>query len=559
MPEENVEENVEVSPEHKRQKFPWKSVVGGVLLLGLGTGVVLAEPAVRNAVGSASARAEAGDFNAPTAEVPSADTILSCVATPQLAAGGGSTDSQFAPDTTKQTTGISASVLSDAAARIPGISVTSIAEQKTGGNNEPGTNQQAAPKNLTKRIPDEQASQVLSSGADGTTNIIAKSVADKEATFAKLAVQSLGNQPSLVSAQRTTLSADGDLAGFSSAPCVAPSHDQWLVGASTAVENTAILTISNPTTSAATVTVRAYGSTDQEPNVGTLDRLVIGPGEQYSTLLGGIAPDDPALTLRVQSQGGAVSASIQQSTLRGLTPAGIDYVMSGARLANTAVIPFVWVQPTADSTSLGAGTDDKNSASQLMITVPGSADAKVTATATGADGKSHKIPVPSTLKAGRTAAVSLAELPAGSYSVRVISDRSVVSSARSVRGKVATAPHDAAFTPTAQRLSQRQLVTLPAGGKPYVLFSTDDAAAKVSLRTLGADGKLGKAINYDVAANGTLLVDPSAFGSAGSLLLDTSGGAVYGGGLSFEGTTGITTFAIQPSTNGTQGIPVDIP
>lgn len=561
MPEVTATENTE----HKSRKpFPWKPVVGGALVLGLGGGLIAAEPALKNVMQPAASVTESGAFDAPSAEVPSADTILSCVATPQLASGDGTTDSQFAPDTTKQSTRISASVLSDAAARIPGVKVTGLVEQKAGGS-EAGSAQSAgspaagATRALTPRIPDEQANQLLSSGADGTTNVTGKIVNAAVPTFARLAAQSLGNQPSLISAQRTTLNSDGDLAGFSSAPCMSPSHDQWLVGASTAVENTSILTISNPSTSAATVSVRAYGSTDQEPNVGTLDHLVIGPGERYSTLLGAVSPDDPALALRVQSQGGAINASIQQSALRGLTPAGIDYVTSGARASTQAMIPFVWVQPTADSTSLGTGTNGQQSASQLMISVPGSTDAKVTAIATDSKGKSHEIPLQNPLKAGRTTAVSLAELPEGSYSVRLTADRSIMAGARSVRGKSANAAHDAAFTPTAQRLNQRQLVTLPAGGKPYVLFSTDDDAASVSLRTLGSDGALGQAKNYDIPANSTVMLDPATFGDARSFLLDTSGGAVYGGGLSLEGTTGITTFAIQPSSSGTQGIPVELP
>lgn len=539
--------------ERERKPFSWKPVVGGALLVGLAGGVIIAEPALKNVLEQATNQTgEPASFDAPMAEIAAADTLLSCVATPQLANGGGSTDSQFTPDTTKQTTGITASVLSDAGARIPGVSATPLTEQASNDS-------EATAKELTKRIPDEQASQVVSNGADGATTVVGKVLVDGQKTFLKLAAQSLGKQSALISGQRTTLSEDGDLAGFSAAPCMSPSHDQWLVGASTAVENTSILTISNPSSSAATVSVRAYGSTDNEPNVGTLDRLVIAPGEHYTTLLGGVAPDDSAVTLRVQSQGGAVSASIQQSSLRGLTPAGIDYISAGARAATTSVIPFVWVQPQADSTSLGKGSDGQSSASQLMISVPGAVDAKVTAKAIGSDGKSHDIRLPETLKAGRTTAISLAELPAGSYAVRLTSDRSVVVSARTVRGKAADQPHDAAYTPSAQRLSQRQLVTLPAGGKPYVLFSTDDAAATVSLRSIDSKGRLGKALEQLIPANSAYMFDPKTLGDVRSFTVDTSGGAVYGGGLSFAGATGITTFAIQPSPTAAQGIPVNLP
>lgn len=536
------------SPAKQRKPFPWKSSIGGVLLVGLAAGVIVAEPALK------SISTETATFEAPVADVPSADTVLSCAATPALVNTDATTDSQFTADTTEQTTGVSVGVLSDAGSRIPGVSITSLAEQSALDGSEESS-ATATAKHLTQRIPEKQATQLLSSGEDGTTNVVGKNLSDSRESFAKLAAQSLGNQPTMISGMRTTLSRDGDLAGYSSAPCMAPSYDQWLVGASTAAENTSILTIANPSDSPATVSVSVYGSTDEEPQVGTLDRLVIAPGAQYSTLVGGIVPNDPAVSLRVQSQGGAVSASIQQSALRGLVPAGIDTISSGVGASTDAVVPFVWVQSAAATKSLTSGAEGR-AGTELLVSVPGAAAATVKAVATDASGTKHTIEIPNPLPGGRTSAVSLDALPAGSYAIRVSANRSIVAGARTVRGDSVTRAHDSAFIAAGERLSQRQLVTLPEGGNPYVLLSTDDAAASVSLRSLGSDGTLGQAITHKIAANSTLMVDTKSFESSRSFVLDTSGGAVYGGGLSVSGKTGVTAFTIQPSSSATQGIPV---
>ncbi|MCB8794050.1 DUF5719 family protein, partial [Escherichia coli] len=117
----------------------------------------------------------------------------------------------------------------------------------------------------------------------------------------------------------------GDLRGLAAASCQSPSNDVWLVGASTEVGRTAILTLGNSSATAATVNLDLYGGSGQIQSAGARG-ILIPPGTERSVVLAGLAPGQKNLAVRARSNGGAISAVIQQSALRGLVPGGVEFL-----------------------------------------------------------------------------------------------------------------------------------------------------------------------------------------------------------------------------------------
>ncbi len=58
---------------------------------------------------------------------------------------------------------------------------------------------------------------------------------------------------------------DGDLQGSAAAACQQPANDLWLVGANTALGRTAVLNLSNASSTPATVSLDLYGAQGPDP------------------------------------------------------------------------------------------------------------------------------------------------------------------------------------------------------------------------------------------------------------------------------------------------------
>lgn len=209
---------------------------------------------------------------------------------------------------------------------------------------------------------------------------------------------------------------DGDLRGLAAATCQAPTADAWLVGGSTAVGSTADLVLVNPGSTTAEVTVQVWGP-NGEVTLPTPMQLV-APHAQKVVGLGGLAADQRAVTVHVTAAGGQVSAWLQDSALRGYTPAGTELVVPGAGPSTRQVIPGADVEAT---------TGDSPDAPVLRLLAPGDAPTTATVTLLGADGPvdlpgADSVP----LVGGQVTDVPLGGLPAGAYTVVVDAPAPVV-------------------------------------------------------------------------------------------------------------------------------------
>jgi len=231
--------------------------------------------------------------------------------------------------------------------------------------------------------------------------------------------------------------------GLSSAECTAASGSTWLAGGATSVGRTTLLLLSNPTDVPAVVSVQVFGETGQVTAPGE-DGIAVAAGAQRVVSLAGFAPNLTSPVVHVQSTGGQVVASLEQTTVRGVTPGGVDFVAGTAAPAVTTVLPGVVVAGTEAIQSLQGqdGFDDLQTT--LRIYLPRGAASSASISVLAENGTVTGKPIKTTLQAGSVTDLPLDQLSDGNYTVIVTSKRPVVAS---IRVSTATAsPADSSTT-----------------------------------------------------------------------------------------------------------------
>ncbi|MFD6092525.1 DUF5719 family protein [Oerskovia sp. NPDC060338] len=349
-----------------------------------------------------------------------------------------------------------------------------------------------------------------------------------------------------VAASVGSVTTAGDLRGLAAASCAVPDISQWLVGGSTEVGSSAQLVLQNPGRTPATVRLSIWGPGGPVVLSGG-GQYLVPPGEEVVTLVEAVAPEQRRLAVHVESTGGTVAAYLQHSTLDGLVPVGVDFVVPGAE-PTTALALGV--------TSAGESVEDPW-APQLRLLAPGSEAGSATVTVYGADGRVRlRGGEEQDLAPGAVTDVSLGGLPAGDYTVAVDSTVPVVAGAFQARAGdpvpdslddtpqvdrawVAATALDAlsaaaeddlsadgagreTVEPTAARTTDRGTVTLVPGTNSVVRVGAvpsvrgDDAAPtgtfSGTLRAYGADGALLGETVLAVEAGTTTSLDALAIG-----------------------------------------------
>jgi hypothetical protein len=345
------------------------------------------------------------------------------------------------------------------------------------------------------------------------------------------------------------------LSGLAAAACTEPANDVWLVGGSTEIGRTTLVTLANPTEVTATVTIEVFSEKGYIDAVSS-EGIIVMPGEQRIVSLAGYAPDVIAPVVRVMSNGGQVLANLQQSVTRTLMPSGVEWVAPGSGLATQQVIPGVFVagQAEHDRSEVGNVVSDLEPAIRVLI--PGEKDSKVNVTLLSSTGK--KVEFSANLKAKKVAQLPLAGVKDGTYTVILTSQEPLVAGIRTIQGAnsgaaVPTAPVDPAapVTPAAAEtggdftwlssasfLTDQILIPVPAGPAPTVTFY--NPANRTAEVTLSAQGK--KDISLKVKA-GEMVTTP--------LVADAKYTAkgVEGlvGGLTFSGSGIGSAIALNPA------------
>ncbi|HEX3003429.1 MAG TPA: DUF5719 family protein [Angustibacter sp.] len=299
--------------------------------------------------------------------------------------------------------------------------------------------------------------------------------------------------PGLV-AEQLTLTTKGDERGASSATCLAPSDDQWLVGGGTDVGRRGRLVLANPHDAPADVTVDVLtpdGAVARTPG----STVAVPPHARVVLLLDALAAKATSPVVHVRSTGGSVAAVLSDTYLEGTTPRGIDDVVAAMPPARQTLVPGVRVDGKA----------------VLRLAVPGDAEAVVQLTALGRSGAAD-LPDDGVVRvpAGGTRDVSLASLPKGDYGVRVVSDVPVVAGAwveRRSGGGAGEFAWSASSGPVTS-LAGMALADATDGARTDVVLSAPSGDAHVDVVTVAADGTASTR-RVDVAAGTTQTVPVS--------------------------------------------------
>lgn len=150
---------------------------------------------------------------------------------------------------------------------------------------------------------------------------------DQENLPGSIETGKLITSPNLAEAQSTLLLAGNQIfevrekrmSGIASLNCAQPANQGSFITGNNAVGTESLLIVSNPHEVETVVDLEVFGLAQP-----TKQKLVLAAGEQKYLSLSGLAGDAAAYGLRFKSLGGPVSVVMQQRTISGLKPTGIE-------------------------------------------------------------------------------------------------------------------------------------------------------------------------------------------------------------------------------------------
>ena len=244
-------------------------------------------------------------------------------------------------------------------------------------------------------------------------------------------------QAPLLAGNQLEQAATEALSGLATAACTEPANDVWLVGGSTELGRTTLVTLANPTDVTATVTLEVFTEDGYVDAVST-EGIIVLPGEQRIVSLAGYAPDAIAPVVRVLSVGGQILANLQQSVTRTLLPSGVEWVAPGAGAATQQVITGVVLsgQHDHDRSEISDVTSDLEPGIRLLV--PGEKNTEVSVTLLSSEGK--KVEFTANLTAQKVTQLPTAGVPDGVYTVIVTAQEPLVAGVRTVQDSSAASP-----------------------------------------------------------------------------------------------------------------------
>ncbi len=132
----------------------------------------------------------------------------------------------------------------------------------------------------------------------------------------------------------------GDLRGISAATCAAPSITHSFLVSDTHTGTSQQLVLANPSSKAASVSVRMYGtSTSGAMNLSTSGTVMVPANGETIMNLSAAASGQDGLYVTVNSSSVSVGAVVRTVVMDGLTPKGSDFAMPLGVAATSNLIP----------------------------------------------------------------------------------------------------------------------------------------------------------------------------------------------------------------------------
>ena len=522
----------ETRSRRKRRRQRAATAAAGVLVLAAAAAVVAGAQVVEPGAAGRTVDVAAAD-------VPAGPLTAVCPEPLRLLSGDvAGTDPQFSPVSASARTSLSAAVLSGAGHPVPGSALL-----------------QADGTTVLKTIADKASDAAPLAGVRSAGVVTQQDVSD----VSVLSAEPTGTQQATANGVVTFAAGDGDLSGLAAANCQAPGNDMWITGVRTTVGATAVLRLTNSSESAATVDLEIFGSKGRVEGGGSRG-LLVPPGETKSLVMAGLAANEPAAAVHVRSSGGPVTALVQQSILRGLTPGGVELLQPTAAASPQQVISGVRIQDPAATKKVAAQRGFEFATPALQVAVPGSTNAVVSVRVLGTKGE---LAIDGggvfTVPAGSVGQLPLTDLPEGTYTVEVTADVSVLAGVVSSRGSEVDAPVDIAVAPSGERLGSEHLAVLP-NATSVLSFSAPTGDAEVRLTGIGSDGAVQEEQVVAVAAGTTVNVSATRVGpDLAAVLVSTTGEAVYGAQVvTSDDGPGVSVLPLPKGSIGGLSVPVGL-
>ena len=325
-----------------------------------------------------------------------------------------------------------------------------------------------------------------------------------------------GEDPGLLAGSQSQYVDAPDYVGFAATDCAVPSSESWLVGGSTVTGRTTLLELNNPSKVAALVGVTVFSETGTIQAAGT-DGILVPAGGQHILSLAGFAPGIASPVVKVISEGGQVTAHLQESIVRTLDPGGVDLVGTTTRPSTVTVIPGIVVadHETIEAAAGLQGYQDIQGVLRVLVPGdPGDGSTSVTVSVISEDASSPTSEATITVDTGRVADVPLGDFAAGTYTIVVTTEAPAVAAIRtsavtlaaaaSAGAEPTVAATDLAWFVGAPELRDRALVSTAPGPQPMVhLVNTGTAEAVVTLEPTSGGGA-GNTVT--IAAGGAVAV-----------------------------------------------------
>jgi hypothetical protein len=388
------------------------------------------------------------------------------------------------------------------------------------------------------------------SSAAASGNVQAKSFAHSNAgTAGSAAAPQLltspsgsGSAPTLLAGSQSQSVSTDEFTGLAAEGCTSATGDVWLDGGATTVGRTTLLLLANPSDVPAVVSLQIYGENGPVTAPG-MSGIGVPAGAQRVLSLAGFATNLASPVVHVESAGGQIVATLEQSTVRGVTPGGIDFIGGQPQPTTTTVIPGVVLAGTqAVQSQLGqSGFDDLETT--LRVYLPGSKPVTAAITVVPENGTVTAKPIKTSLQPGTVTDLPLDQLSQGSYTVIVTASVPLVASVRvSTAGSSAVkAATDFAWLTAAPLLTGDTMVSIPTGMTPRLHLENPTAKTE-NVQLKGSDGT---SISTSVAPHSATTVSVAAGGS-----YTMSGFTGLYASVSGQTDGGVTGFAVYPSTHG---------
>lgn len=338
--------------------------------------------------------------------------------------------------------------------------------------------------------------------------------------------------------------------GLISTECQRPSSDFWFVGADTSVGRQSLLVVTNSSNVNATFDLELFGESGAIQAAG-MQGLSVASGATLVLPLASFAPSNPALTIHVASQGGAVAAWVQQKTVRGTVSAGIDLIspVSGAGLLQ--VVPGFDVYGSKAAAAIRKINPDYGDLEPVLrVFAPKDASdseqtIEVTVLVSGINAKTFGTVVRQNITVGQTTDIPISGLADGQYSAVVTAQKPLFAAMRVSRSSVDQArvlkPVGSDFTWIASNepiTTNRTIVAPDLGSTQLNLVNANASENTVSLTVNGSPKTLLMAAN----SLSSILLKP------GSLLTISASSPIFANLTTVED-AGISSLKILDSKN----------